>query len=331
LTDLPDPLTPKDCDLQDFQFMPLDVGRLRDSELASSETPEACWAAVLLWCASWHQVPAGSIPNDEQWIAKQAGYARRGRIDKEWAGVRPGAMRGWIACSDGRLYHAVVAEKAMTAWRAKLKQAWKTECNRVKKHNQRHGTDLIVAEFDTWTSLGCPHGHPLFVPGDNAGVSQGQTVNVPDESNDSPGKVPGDNASNREGDREGQGYGEDKKNSVEPSGSTGGEPPDPPAEPPDPAKMTRDELWAAGKSLLSQSGMPAKQCGTFVGALVRDYTAEIVVDAVRTAVLERPADPAPFLKALCQRKAGERKVPNRQEALEKENREAARRLAAGGA
>ena len=57
--------------------MPLDVGRLRDSDLASDETPEACWAAVLLWCASWHQIPAASIPDNDQWLAKQAGYAAR--------------------------------------------------------------------------------------------------------------------------------------------------------------------------------------------------------------------------------------------------------------
>ena len=81
MTELPDPMTPTGCDLTDFAFMPLDVLRLRDSELASNETPEACWAAVLLWAASWHQVPAASIPNDDRWIAKAAGYALRGRID----------------------------------------------------------------------------------------------------------------------------------------------------------------------------------------------------------------------------------------------------------
>lgn len=71
--------------------------------------------------------------------------------------------------------------------------------------------------------------------------------------------------------------------------------------------MTKDELWSAGKSLLAQSGMPAKQCGTFVGGLVKDYESEAVMEAVRRAVMERPADPAAFLKATCQHLAGERK------------------------
>lgn len=52
---LPEPMVPEDCDLADFAFMPLDVARLRDSDLAANETPEACWAAVLLWSAAWHR------------------------------------------------------------------------------------------------------------------------------------------------------------------------------------------------------------------------------------------------------------------------------------
>jgi len=70
---------------------------------------------------------------------------------------------------------------------------------------------------------------------------------------------------------------------------------------------TKDEIWKAGKSLLSEQGMPEKQCGSFVGKLVKDYGADTVVDAVRVAVLERPADAASYLKAVCQRNSGERK------------------------
>lgn len=79
------------------------------------------------------------------------------------------------------------------------------------------------------------------------------------------------------------------------------------APPKSPDELTKDELWSAGKSLLEQAGMPAKQCGTFVGRLVKDYDAETVIEAVRVAVVERPADPASFLKAVCQQIAGERK------------------------
>ena len=51
-SELPSPLTPPDCDLRDFPFMPLDVVRLRDSDLAATESAEAFRSAVLLWCAS---------------------------------------------------------------------------------------------------------------------------------------------------------------------------------------------------------------------------------------------------------------------------------------
>lgn len=190
MSDLPEPLTPADCDLQDFAFMPLDVARLRDSDLAADETPEACWAAVLLWAASWHQIPAASIPDNENWIAKTAGYAARGKIDKEWKNVREGALRGWIKCSDGRLYHPVVAEKARDAWQAKGEQRWRTECSRIKKHNQRHRTNIPLMDFDAWTKAGRPQGQPLFVPEDNSELE---------------GDSGRDNGSKRQGEGQGQG------------------------------------------------------------------------------------------------------------------------------
>lgn len=73
-----------------------------------------------------------------------------------------------------------------------------------------------------------------------------------------------------------------------------------------PAELTKDELWKAGKSLLSQAGLPPAQCGSFVGKLVKDYGDQIVVDAVRTAVTTRPADPVEYLKATCMHAAKQR-------------------------
>lgn len=97
------------------------------------------------------------------------------------------------------------------------------------------------------------------------------------------------------------------------------------------ALMTKDELWKAGKSLLSDAGMPASQCGSFVGKLVKDYGDAIVVDAVRSTVLARPADPAEYLKAVCMRAKGDRKTPNRQEAIEQRNSSVADQWTKGAA
>lgn len=97
------------------------------------------------------------------------------------------------------------------------------------------------------------------------------------------------------------------------------------------ADMTRDELWKAGKSLLEQAGLPARQCGSFVGKLVKDYGDRIVVDAVRAAVVARPADPVEYLKATCMRSIGQRSPVNKQEALEQRNRTVADAWANEGA
>ena len=127
------PLVSSEVDLRDFAFMPLDVVRLRDSELAATVTGEEFRAAVLLWCASWHQVPAGSLPDDDIQLSSLAGY---GRVVKEWLLHKAGALHGWLKCSDGRLYHPVISEKANEAWGEKLRHRWRRECDRVRKENK---------------------------------------------------------------------------------------------------------------------------------------------------------------------------------------------------
>ena len=114
--DRPDPLTPADCDLRGFRYMALDVVWLRDSEIAVIPTGDEFRAAVLLWCSAWHQVPAASLPTDDRLLASLAGC---GRDLENWHAVKSGALRGFVECSDGRLYHPVVAQKASEAWEKK--------------------------------------------------------------------------------------------------------------------------------------------------------------------------------------------------------------------
>ena len=170
----PEPMTPPDCNLTDFKFMPVDCQRLRDSDLNAEQTPEENWAAFLIWLASWHQVPAASIPDSDDWLAQKAGYKSRGRIDPRWKEVRAGALRGFVMCSDGRMYHPVVAEKAREAWLSKLKNRWMAECKRIRKHNERHGTSHPLPELEAWLSNGCRTGDPLGVASDMDPLSQRQ-------------------------------------------------------------------------------------------------------------------------------------------------------------
>jgi hypothetical protein len=127
---LPAPLTPHDCDLRDFAFMPLDVVRLFSSEFHATATDAEWRAGVTLWCKAWHQVPAASLPDDDIALAR---LAELGRDYKTWARVKAKAIRGWVKCSDGRLYHRVVAEKALEAWIEKLGQRKSSGAGNAKR------------------------------------------------------------------------------------------------------------------------------------------------------------------------------------------------------
>src|SRR5882724_13238465 len=118
-----EPLTPTDLDLRDFDWMPLQVVRLRDSGIVVVASAEAFRAAVLLLCAAWHQVPAASLPRDEKMLCSLAGF---GRDVKIWRTLADDALHGFVECTDGRLYHPVIAEKAIEAGSKKKKQTSQT-------------------------------------------------------------------------------------------------------------------------------------------------------------------------------------------------------------
>lgn len=151
---LPAPLTSADCDLRDYPAMMLDVRRFRDSDLVAMEKPECVVAAVLLWGAAWHQVPAGSLPDEDKILAQLAGY---GRVIAAWKKVRAGALRGFLKCSDGRLYHRTVAEAANAAWETKLRQRHRTFSATIRQHNARKPQESIECpDFEQWDALGRP-------------------------------------------------------------------------------------------------------------------------------------------------------------------------------
>lgn len=163
----PAPLTPPDCDLRDFPFMPFYVARFRDSDLVAARSLEEIGAAAILWAAAWHQVPAASLPNNDAALSRLIGF---GRDIDAFLRVKAGALHGYVLCSDGRLHHPVAAQAAVTAWEGKLHRRWMTELSRVKKHNQRHGTKVVPPSLDEFIASGC-HRPRLPVPGDSPGTS----------------------------------------------------------------------------------------------------------------------------------------------------------------
>lgn len=126
MTDLPAPLTTHDIDLRNFPDMPLEVARLRDSGLRRKSSGDEFKAAILLWCAAWHQKPAGSLPNDDEELADLAFYGTGKLAVRAFLKVKAMAMRGWTLASDGRWYHPRLAAKALMAWKAKQLQRERT-------------------------------------------------------------------------------------------------------------------------------------------------------------------------------------------------------------
>jgi hypothetical protein len=118
MMNLPDPLVPEEIDLKNFPYTPIYRARLFGSSFHARVTDSEWRAGVTLWLKSWEQVPAGSLPDEDIDLCR---LAELGRNLKIWKKLREGALRGWIKCSDGRLYHPVVAEVVLDAVETKNK------------------------------------------------------------------------------------------------------------------------------------------------------------------------------------------------------------------
>lgn len=125
------PLVPAEVDLRGMDFMPLKGEILFKSTTWLKASHEGRCAALRLWWHSFaHEVPAASLPDDDQLLSEHAGY---GEVVKAWLKIKPQAMRGWVLCSDGRWYHKVVAALAMEAWEGRLKNRERVRKWREKK------------------------------------------------------------------------------------------------------------------------------------------------------------------------------------------------------
>lgn len=128
---LPEPMTPPECDLRGMEFMPM-LLRVMNSTMFGISTGDEFKAAFALWMASWEEVPAASLPNDERMLA----FLSKA---KNWKRVREVAMRGWVLCSDGRWYHRVMADQAIRAWDRRLE--WQeqddNDTDRKKRYRDR--------------------------------------------------------------------------------------------------------------------------------------------------------------------------------------------------
>lgn len=133
--DLPPPMTPPDCDLRGYDFMPLFGHRLFRSELYECSSGEEFKVAVKLWWEAWNQCPAGSLPDDDLKLCRLADL---GRDTKLWKRMRETVLRGFVLCSDGRLYHRMLSEWALEAFARRVKDR---ERKRRWRDGKGEGTD----------------------------------------------------------------------------------------------------------------------------------------------------------------------------------------------
>lgn len=135
MTTEPEPFTPPECDLRGMPYMPFDLIRLFDSDLYALSTGDEFKAAFTLWGKSFYQIPAGSLPSDDRLLEHLSG-------SKRWKVVREMALRGWVKCSDGRLYHRTVAEKVKESWASRVARRDRTEAARAARHKDKSVSDL---------------------------------------------------------------------------------------------------------------------------------------------------------------------------------------------
>ena len=145
-----EPLTPPECDLRGLSFMPLDLVRLIDSDLYALSSGDEFKAAVTLWARSWLQVPAASLPDDDRVLAHLSGAGSK------WKKVKAMALRGFVKCGDGRLYHPVVAEKAKEAWAHRLKQREKANRRWQERGNPTANANASPAAQPTANAAASP-------------------------------------------------------------------------------------------------------------------------------------------------------------------------------
>ncbi|HWG06013.1 MAG TPA: hypothetical protein VG271_13450 [Beijerinckiaceae bacterium] len=133
-TDTPPPMVPAEVDLRDYDEFPLEFDRVFDSDTWTLWNDRERVVGLRLWCKSWHQEPCGSLPTDDRLLAKLAGY---GDAVREWLKVKKAVLSGWLLCSDGRLYHPVVAEKAINKWRTKRRKENDNAADAERKRRKR--------------------------------------------------------------------------------------------------------------------------------------------------------------------------------------------------
>lgn len=143
--------------------MPLDVIRLRASDLVNKSTGEEFKAAILLWCFAWHQNPPGTIPNDDRILSRIVGVHII-----TWRTIKNMALHGFIKRDDGRLEHPLIAAYAGREEQEHLRRrriSTRTSANIKRQKDRMHKA------YDFVKAMGVNIDEVNIQPGNNQGDS----------------------------------------------------------------------------------------------------------------------------------------------------------------
>jgi hypothetical protein len=153
------PLVPPDIVIPRLPWVPIYADRLWESNFWGVATDAEFRAAFCLWLKAWNQKPPGSLPTDDRLLCRLAEL--NGNLAK-WHKVKRIALRHWIECDDGRLYHPVVAEVVIDAAN-KLKGKQERMANaraarRNYKPNDKGNNQAVSRQNGTYTADDVPSG-----------------------------------------------------------------------------------------------------------------------------------------------------------------------------
>jgi hypothetical protein len=106
MANTPEPPISSDANVRSIADMPLAVETI--FAFAKEVSLQVLGAAMLLRCWAWHQVPTGSLLDNDEALAAMVGLRR-----DVWQRLRALALDGFARCSDGRLYHHGIVERAL--------------------------------------------------------------------------------------------------------------------------------------------------------------------------------------------------------------------------
>jgi hypothetical protein len=108
---------PADCSMTGLPYMPLYLDRLQRSKswARARRNPALAFYMINLWAAAWRGTPAGSLEDDDDILCTAA------MCDPlQWNAVRADLMRGWLRCSDGRVYNPTICDVAAGVWETRV-------------------------------------------------------------------------------------------------------------------------------------------------------------------------------------------------------------------